>query len=218
MVITIDGPAGAGKSTVARGLARRLGFEFLDTGAMYRAVAWACLQRQIDLTNDSAVVEVAASLELQVTEHSIHCNGEDVTTAIRSGEVSHGASIVAAIPEVRTEMVRLQRRAADNRRIVTEGRDQGSVVFPDAECKFFITASAECRAERRQRELIERGQECDLQSVLSEIVARDERDRTREIAPLVEPENAVIVDSSTLTADEIIEQLEATARDRLQLS
>ena len=218
MVITIDGPAGAGKSTVARGLARRLGFEFLDTGAMYRAVAWACLQWQIDLSDESAVVSVAASIHLDVTENSISCDDEDVTTAIRSTEVSRGASIVAAIPGVRTELVRLQRSAAAGRRIVTEGRDQGSVVFPDAECKFFITASPECRAERRLQELTERGQESDLQSVLSEIIARDERDRTREIAPLIEPENAVTVDSSILTADEVIASLEAVALDRLRLS
>lgn len=217
MVITIDGPAGAGKSTVARELARRLGFEFLDTGAMYRAVAWACLQRQIDLTDSSRVVKVAASLLLDATEHAIHCNGEDVTLAIRSREVSHSASIVAAIPGVRIEMVRLQRLSADGRNIVTEGRDQGSVVFPDAECKFFVTASAERRAERRQQELSERGQRPILEDVLAEIIARDERDRTRDIAPLVEPENAITVDSSDMPAAAVIDRLEGIALDRLRL-
>jgi cytidylate kinase len=215
MIITIDGPAGAGKSTVSRGLARRLDFEFLDTGAMYRAVAWACLQRQINLDDSEKATAVAASLSLEVTEHGIHCNRQNVTEAIRSAEVSHGASIVAAIPGVRTEMVRLQRESADGRNIVTEGRDQGSVVFPDAECKFFVTASPRTRAERRKQELEERGQSCDLEDVLAQIIERDERDRTRSIAPLIEPEDAIAIDSSGITATEVIDRLEAIARERL---
>ena len=215
MIITIDGPAGAGKSTVSRGLARRLDFGFLDTGAMYRAVAWACLQRQINLDDSEKATAVAASLSLEVTEHGIHCNRQNVTEAIRSAEVSHGASIVAAIPGVRTEMVRLQRESADGRNIVTEGRDQGSVVFPDAECKFFVTASPRTRAERRKQELEERGQSCDLEDVLAQIIERDERDRTRSIAPLIEPEDAIAIDSSGITATEVIDRLEAIARERL---
>lgn len=215
MIITIDGPAGAGKSTVARGLAQRLGFEFLDTGAMYRAVAWACLHRQIELQDSERVITVAASLTLQVTEHSVLCDGADVTEAIRSAEVSHGASIVAAIPGVRTEMVRLQRESAAGRNIVTEGRDQGSVVFPDAECKFFVTASPGTRAERRKQELDATGPSCSLEEVLAQIIERDERDRTRAVAPLIEPDDAIEIDSSSATAAEIIDQLEAAARDRL---
>jgi cytidylate kinase len=218
MIITIDGPAGAGKSTVSRGLARRLKFEFLDTGAMYRAVAWACLQRHINLDDSEKATAVAASLSLEVAEHSIHCNRQNVTEAIRSAEVSHGASIVAAIPGVRTEMVRLQRESADGRHIVTEGRDQGSVVFPDAECKFFVTASPQTRAERRKQELEDRGQSCALEEVLAQIIERDERDRTRSIAPLIEPEDAIAIDSSDITATEVIDRLEAIARERLRLS
>jgi len=218
MIITIDGPAGAGKSTVSRGLARRLDFEFLDTGAMYRAVAWACLQRQINLDDSEKTTAVAGSLSLEVTEHSIHCNSQNVTKAIRSAEVTHGASIVAAIPGVRTEMVRLQRESANGRNFVTEGRDQGSVVFPDAECKFFVTASPRTRAERRKQELEKRGQSCDLEDVLAQIIERDERDRTRAIAPLIKPEDAIAIDSSGITATEVIDRLEAIARERLLLS
>ncbi len=218
MIITIDGPAGAGKSTVSRGLARRLDFEFLDTGAMYRAVAWACLQSQINLDDSEKATTVAASLSLEVTEHSIHCNRQNVTEAIRSDEVSHGASIVAAIPGVRTELVRLQRESADGRNFVTEGRDQGSVVFPDAQCKFFITASPRTRAVRRKQELEERGQSCDLEEVLAQIIERDERDRTRTIAPLIEPDDAIEIDSSSITAIEVIDRLEAISRERLLLS
>lgn len=218
MVITIDGPAGAGKSTAARGLAQRLNFELLDTGAMYRAVAWACLQRGIELTSNGRVASVAETLSLEVTEHSIHCDGQDVTESIRSAEASHAASIVAAVPAVRTAMVRLQRQAAEGRNIVTEGRDQGSVVFPDAACKFFVTASARTRAERRLQELKERGQDCSLDEVESQIVERDARDRTRDIAPLVEPDDAVSVDSSGITATEVIDRLEAIAREKLASS
>jgi len=203
---------------VSRGLARRLKFEFLDTGAMYRAVAWACLQRHINLDDSEKATAVAASLSLEVAEHSIHCNRQNVTEAIRSAEVSHGASIVAAIPGVRTEMVRLQRESADGRHIVTEGRDQGSVVFPDAECKFFVTASPQTRAERRKQELEDRGQSCALEEVLAQIIERDERDRTRSIAPLIEPEDAIAIDSSDITATEVIDRLEAIARERLRLS
>ncbi len=203
---------------MSRGLARRLKFEFLDTGAMYRAVAWACLQRHINLDDSEKATAVAASLSLEVAEHSIHCNRQNVTEAIRSAEVSHGASIVAAIPGVRTEMVRLQRESADGRHIVTEGRDQGSVVFPDAECKFFVTASPQTRAERRKQELEDRGQSCALEEVLAQIIERDERDRTRSIAPLIEPEDAIAIDSSDITATEVIDRLEAIARERLRLS
>ena len=153
MIITIDGPAGAGKSTAARLLAERLGFEFLDTGAMYRAVAWACVDRGIDLKDVDAVAETAAGISIQFEQDRIICNGQDVTTDIRSAKASHAASIVAAVPAVRLEMVRLQRESAAGHRYVTEGRDQGSEVFPDSECKFFLTADPQERAERRLLEL-----------------------------------------------------------------
>ncbi len=217
MIITIDGPAGAGKSTAARLLAERLGFEFLDTGAMYRAVAWACVDRGIDLKDVDAVAETAAGISIQFEQDRIICNGQDVTTDIRSAEASHAASIVAAVPAVRLEMVRLQRESAAGHRYVTEGRDQGSEVFPDSECKFFLTADPQERAERRLLELQNRGQSESIEEVLTQIIDRDERDRSREIGPLVKADDAVEVDTSGKTIAQVVDFLEQTSRERLSL-
>lgn len=218
MIITIDGPAGAGKSTAARMLAERLGFEFLDTGAMYRAVAWACLEHDVDLSNTDAVSETAASVSIEFNGDRIVCNGRDVTAEIRSAEASHAASIVAAVSEVRHEMVRLQRESAAGHHYVTEGRDQGSEVFPDADCKFFLTADPRERAERRLQELHDRGQAGSLEEVLTQIVDRDERDRSRDVGPLVMAEDAVEVDTSGQTIQQVVDRLEGIARERLGLA
>ncbi|NQV26306.1 MAG: (d)CMP kinase [Rhodopirellula sp.] len=215
MIITIDGPAGAGKSTAARLLAERLGFEFLDTGAMYRAVAWACVDRHVDPHDSAAVSETVASISIQFEDERILCNGQDVTTEIRSAEASHAASIVAAVPAVRLEMVRLQRESAAGHNYVTEGRDQGSEVFPDSECKFFLTADPGERARRRLQELQSRGQSGAIEDVLNQIVDRDERDRSREIGPLVMAEDAVEVDTSGQTIEQVVDFLERTSRERL---
>jgi cytidylate kinase len=218
MIITIDGPAGAGKSTAARGLAERLGFEFLDTGAMYRTVAWACLDRGVDLTDSESVAKVAQSLTLTFEGDSVFCDGQDVTSAIRTAESSEAASIVAAVPAVRHEMVRLQREAAANRNVVSEGRDQGTIVFPDADCKFFVTADPKERAVRRHAELVAKGQHEPLDDVLRQIVDRDKRDRTRKVAPLIAPEDALEVDTSSKTQTQVINDLEETARQKLGLA
>lgn len=215
MIITIDGPAGAGKSTAARILAERLGFEFLDTGAMYRAVAWACVDRDVDLNDTLAVSETAAGISIQFEGERILCNDRDVTVDIRSAEASHAASIVAAVSEVRREMVRLQRESATGHNYVTEGRDQGSEVFPDAACKFFLTADPRERAERRLQELQDRGQTGSLDEVLTQIVDRDERDRSRDVGPLVMADDAVEVDTSGKTIDQVVDLLERIARERL---
>ena len=218
MIITIDGPAGAGKSTAARKLADRLGFNFLDTGAMYRAVAWACVDRNIDLNDADAVSQTVAEISIQFKKDRIICNGRDVTTEIRSAEASHAASIVAAVPAVRLEMVRLQRESAAGHNYVTEGRDQGSEVFPDSGCKFFVTADPKERAERRLLELQSRGQSGSIEEVLSQIVDRDERDRAREIGPLVKADDAVEVDTSGKTIEQVVDFLEQTSRDRIAAS
>lgn len=215
MIITIDGPAGAGKSTVARSLAARLDFEFLDTGAMYRAVAWSCLQQGIELNDAEAAAEVAAGMTLQMQPDRILCNGQDVTAAIRTVEVSRAASIVAAAPGVRHEMVRLQREAARGRRMVTEGRDQGTVVFPDADCKFFLTADPRERAVRRLKDLENQGQSASLDDVLMQIIDRDDRDRRRSIGPLVKADDAVEVDTTGRSVEDILADLEAQARARM---
>lgn len=197
---------------MARGLAERLGFEFLDTGAMYRAVAWSCLSQGVDLKDADAVGNTAASVTLEMTPNAVICNGSDVTLQIRTGEVSEASSLVAAVPAVRQELVRLQREVASGRNIVTEGRDQGSVVFPDAECKIFLTADPRRRAERRLKELEQRGEAATLDDVLRQIVDRDERDQQREVAPLVKADDAVEVDTSSQTAAQVLDQVERIAR------
>ena len=218
MIITIDGPAGAGKSTAARDLAQRLNSEYLDTGAMYRAVAWACLDRHVDLTDEAGVTAVARSLTVRFDGQSVLSDGRDVTVAIRTAEVSEAASIVAAIPSVRQEMVRLQRAAAADSHVVSEGRDQGTVVFPGADCKFFVTADAEKRAVRRHAEIAAGGLNITLAEVLSQIIERDRRDRTRKTAPLVTPDDAVEIDTSSQCPDEVLDLLERVARRKLNLT
>ena len=218
MIITIDGPAGAGKSTVARMLADRLGFEFLDTGAMYRAVAWACVDRGVDLNDVNDVSGTVAEISIQFEGNRIVCNGRDVTTEIRSAEASHAASIVAAVPAVRLEMVRLQRESAADNDYVTEGRDQGSEVFPNSGCKFFLTADLKERAGRRLLELQSRGQSGSMEDVLAQIIDRDERDRSRDIGPLVKADDAIEVDTSRKAIEQVVEYLERTSRERLVIS
>lgn len=217
MIITIDGPAGAGKSTAARGLAKRLGFEFLDTGAMYRAVGWACLQRGIDLHDEARVADVAAVVKLELHDSHVICDGQDISAAIRTADSSKAASVVAANPGVRSAMVNQQRATAAGQNFVTEGRDQGSVVFPNAACKFFLTADARERATRRQVELEQRGFFTPLDRVLAEIHDRDHRDQTREASPLVKAEDAIEIDTSRKTPSEVLDELELMSRQRLGL-
>lgn len=212
MIVTIDGPAGTGKSTVARQLAARLGFEFLNTGAMYRAVALACLQRAVDPAAEVAANAVAASLSIHFSHNRLLLDGMDVTEEVRQPEVSHAASQVAAIPAVRARLVELQRAAAEGIDLVTEGRDQGTVVFPDAACKFFLTASPAERARRRQRELAQQGQDIDLEEILQQQAERDDRDLNRAVAPLKPAEDAEIVDTSEMTLDAVLEHLEQRVR------
>ena len=208
MIVTIDGPAGTGKSSVARMLADRLGFEFLNTGAMYRAVAYACLQRQLDLACEQSVGDMAHSLEISFSNNRLLLGKEDVTEAIRGLEVTQSASIVAANPVVRKRLVELQRLVGQGTNLVTEGRDQGTIVFPNAECKFFLTASPEERARRRQRELLEKGEQISLEELLEQQKLRDLRDETRACSPLKPAPNAVIIDTTQMTLVHVASHLE----------
>ena len=208
MIVTIDGPAGTGKSSVARMLADRLGFEFLNTGAMYRAVAYACLQRQLDLACEQSVGDMAHSLEISFSNNRLLLGKEDVTEAIRGQEVTQSASIVAANPVVRKRLVELQRLVGQGTNLVTEGRDQGTIVFPNAECKFFLTASPEERARRRQRELLEKGEQISLEELLEQQKLRDLRDETRACSPLKPAPNAVIIDTTQMTLVHVASHLE----------
>ena len=207
MVVTIDGPAGTGKSTAARNLAARLEFHFLDTGAMYRIVAWSCLHRGVDPADSDAAAAVAAATRIAFDGERTLADGIDVTDAIRSAEVTHAASVVAQIPDVRAELVRQQRRIAAGRDIVCEGRDQGTVAFPQAEHKFFLTAEPLERARRRQQELVEKGQNVALETLLTEQTERDARDANRAVAPLKPAADAVIVDTTHLDGDAVVDLL-----------
>jgi cytidylate kinase len=212
MIVTIDGPSGVGKSTVTKSLAARLGFEYLDTGAMYRAVALAMLRREISLEDHTAVAGALASLHIEMPPDRVLLNGEDVSATIRTPEVSQGASKVAVIAAVRRFLAEAQRKAASGRDMVCEGRDQGTFVFPDAACKFFLTAEAQVRAERRAEELAAKGQTVTVAAVLADQEERDRRDGERDLAPMKPAPDAVIVDTTHLTTDQVIAKLEAVVR------
>lgn len=207
MIVTIDGPAGSGKSTVARLLAERLGVRFLDTGAMYRAVAFAVLQSQVPEADDDAVAAVANNAELKFHDDVLHLNGADVSEQIRTPEVTAISSVVAANPVVRDRLVVLQRLVGEQGSLVTEGRDQGSVVFADAEFKFFLTASVDARARRRHRELIAGGSNLTLATVKTQLIQRDHRDESRAHAPMKPADDAVIVDTSKMSIAHVVEEL-----------
>jgi cytidylate kinase len=213
MIVTIDGPAGAGKSTVAKQLAERLGFCYLDTGAMYRAVAWAGLQAQIDWSDEESVCELAARTSIAWTDDRLLLNGDDVSDAIRTTEVTAAVGQAADHPAVRRWLVGLQRSIAEGVSLVTEGRDQGSVAFPDAACKIFLVAGAEERARRRVEDFRSRGEAVDFERVLADITSRDRADESRPVGALIRPEGAVCVDTDGLTAEQVVDRLEGIVRD-----
>jgi cytidylate kinase len=215
MIVTIDGPAGAGKSTVARALARRLGYCYLDTGAMYRAVALAGLQAGVDWNRPEQLAELAATLDLRVSGERIYLRGEDVTDAVRTQEVTSVTRHAANHPQVRAHLVLLQRAVAAGQDMVTEGRDQGTVVFPRAECKIFLTASPEERARRRQHDLRQRGEPATLLEILAAQQRRDSEDAAREVGPLLRAEDAIEVPTDGLTQDQVVDRLEELVRRRM---
>jgi cytidylate kinase len=214
MIITIDGPAGAGKSSAAKGLARRLGFEFLDTGAMYRAVALACLRASIDIHDEPALTGVLKRFRLEMPPGRVLLNGEDVSQAIRTSEVTALSGRVAAIAMVRRHLVPLQRACAAGRNVISEGRDQGTVVFPDARCKFFLVADPSERARRRQQELATRGENMAWEEILSAQEERDRRDASRDVGPMVPADDAIPIDSTGLSLDQVVDRMEAEVRRR----
>jgi len=215
MVVTIDGPAGAGKSSVSRELARRLGFRFLDTGAMYRAVALAALERGIDLTETAEVEALASAITIEVTDDQILLDGRDVSQAIRTPEVTAAIHHVADNPTVRGILVDLQRRLGGMRDTVTEGRDQGTVAFPHAQCKIFLTASAEERARRRVQDLAARGVDASYDEILTQQNERDRRDSTRAVGRMLQTADMTELITDGLTPQQVVDRLEEIVRMRI---
>ncbi len=211
MIITIDGPAGAGKSTVARALARRLGFRFLDTGAMYRAVALAALRRGLDWDAPDDLAGLARKLDIRTLGQRILLDGEDVSEAVRTSDVTAVTRYAADNPRVRAFLVELQRKLAGDDDVVTEGRDQGTVAFPRAQCKIFLTASPAERARRRLLDLQSQGEPVTLEQVLAAQERRDREDATRAVGPLAPAADAVTVCTDGLTLEEVVKRLEKIA-------
>jgi cytidylate kinase len=215
--VAIDGPAGAGKSTVARRLADTLGFVLVDTGAMYRAVALAAKLARVAWDDEAAVGELAQSLasgRALVFGHDVQLNGVDITEAIRAPDVGMGASAVSAYARVRAALLGLQRQAGRDGGVVLEGRDIGTVVFPDAEAKFFLTARPEVRARRRFDELIAKGARVTFEQTLEDVRLRDEQDTVRALAPLRQAADAILLDNSDMSIDETVARLVAATRER----
>ena len=219
-VVTIDGPSGAGKGTVAALLAAKLGWKFLDSGALYRLLAFAAVNHGVDLTNEEALKVLAAHLDVQFdTAESgqgmrIVLEGEDVTEAIRNEVVGAGASQVAALPAVREALLQRQKAFREAPGLVADGRDMGTVVFPDATLKIFLTASAEERARRRYLQLKAKGDDVNLASLLDEIRARDERDTQRAVAPLKPADDAIQLDSTALSIEQVLGQILSEVAER----
>ncbi len=218
-IVAIDGPAGAGKSTVARRVAAQLGYAFLDTGAMYRAATWRALKHCVDLDNPQALAASTEAMDLVIDEtpdgQRVLVDGEDVTQAIRTPEVTRLIFKLDQNSAVRRTLVELQRRFGERQPTVAEGRDIGTVVFPRAKCKIFLDASLECRTQRRAGELEKAGMPVDLDRLRAEIHERDEKSRNRADSPLRRADDAVPVDSSGMTIDEVVAGLARLARERL---
>lgn len=221
IIVTIDGPAGAGKSTVAKQLAKRLGYGLLDTGAIYRSVALLAHRKGTAWSDADACAAIARELDISYKfigdKNHVFVAGEDVSAAIRTPEVSQGASQVSAHPPVRAALLDTQRRVAKGGGLVVEGRDTGTVVFPTAEAKFFLTATPEERARRRVAELAATGAAVDYEQTLREIAERDERDASRDVAPMKPADDAILVDSSTQTIEEVVENLAKVVESRATL-
>ena len=220
VIVAIDGPSGAGKSSLTKLLAKRLGYIHIDTGAMFRAVALVARRAGLSCEDDAALAELCRGLNISFSRDGESCrvlaNGEDVSTAIRSEEIGLFTSCISARKPVRDALLAMQRKMAETGGVILEGRDIGTVVFPDAEVKFFLSASAEERGRRRHLELSGRGEPVTLEETIAKVVSRDRQDEGREHAPLRKADDALAIDSTLLSIDQVLELMEKTVRQRLR--
>ncbi len=216
--VAIDGPAGAGKSSIARAVSEKLGYIYVDTGALYRSVAYYAIKHGVKTNNSDKVTGLLKTLQIKLEFHDgqqrVFADGEDVTDKIRTPEVSMGASEVSAIPEVRSFLFDLQKKIADENNIIMDGRDIGTVVLPHAQLKIFLTASAEERARRRFAELTAKDSDITYDQILSDIIKRDENDMNRAVSPLKQADDSVLVDSTNMTIQEVIDCIEEMIKDK----
>jgi cytidylate kinase len=215
LVITIDGPSGAGKSTIAVELARRLGWSMLDTGSMYRVVTWAAITQLADLNDPEALGRLAAELDARFDQGRVWVGTREVSSEIRDPEISRKSGFISKSQPVRQVLAVWQKREAAKQNIVTEGRDQGTIIFPDAIAKFFLTASDEERARRRHRELLDKGHDISLEQVLADQQERDRRDEQNALAPMKPADDATVIDSSTLAFEEVLELMLSHVQQRI---
>lgn len=205
--IAIDGPSGAGKSTIAKAVAKALGIDYIDTGAMYRAVGYKMMQNGITINNTEALAEMLANTDIDFCDGNIILDGNIINDKIRTEEIGKMASAASALPDVRTKLVDLQRKMGENKSIIMDGRDICTNVLPNAEYKFFMTASAEERADRRYKELIEKGMEVSYENVLEDIKKRDHNDSTRALNPLKKAEDALLLDTDGMGIDDVVNHI-----------
>ena len=202
-IVAIDGPAGSGKSTISKIVAKKKGFTYLDTGAMYRMVTLATIKKNVNIENKEEIVDLLKNIKLNIEKDKFYLGNEDVSEEIRGVEVTSNVSKVAAIKEVREELVRLQREISQGKNVILDGRDIGTVVFPNAQLKVFLVGSSEERAKRRVKEFESKGINISYQEVLDEIIKRDKMNSTKEESPLLQAEDAVLVDTSSMSIDEV---------------
>lgn len=207
LVIAVDGPAGAGKSTIAKIVADKMNINYIDTGAMYRAITYKVLQSGIDINNENEVIEIAKKSDIDFKDNNIYLDGKILKEEIRTPEVSHNVSNVAQIKDVRHLMVDVQRDIGNKNSVILDGRDIGSYVFPNADYKFFLVASSKERGERRYKELIKKGYNTTLEEVINDVIRRDEIDSNREFAPLVKANDAIEIDTTGKSIDKVVESV-----------
>lgn len=204
LVIAIDGPAGAGKSTISKLIAKNLGINYIDTGAMYRAITYKCIKEDIDVNDIQRVVDLCSRTDVDFVDNYIYLDGQRLNEEIRSLQVSSRVSDVAKIPQVREFLLKKQREIGKRSDVILDGRDVGTHIFPDAKYKFFLNASAQERGRRRYQELIDKGQSVVLEEIIEDIKKRDYIDSTREVAPLVKADDAIEVDTTSMTIDQVV--------------